>query len=157
MAKIKGNSGDNILKGTKFGDKILGLDGDDTIKGRGGNDKLKGGDGDDNINGGKGNDKIFGDDGNDQLKGGSGHDGFYFKFSLDSGKDFIKDFHPGEDTLYISKAFGFDTVQDFLDAGHPSGGDTPFDLSGVGDDNLQIILLGINDPSEIANDVVLIA
>jgi Ca2+-binding RTX toxin-like protein len=157
MAKINGNNGDNTLVGTRFADKIKGNDGDDTIRGKGGDDKLKGGADNDVIFGNKGNDKIFGGSGDDDLTGGSGRDGFYFKFSLLSGKDFIQDFHPGEDKLYISRAFGFDTVQDFLDAGHPSGGDTPFDLSGTGDENLQIILLGINNPHQIENDVVLIA
>jgi len=40
-----------------------------------------------------------------------------------------------------------------IDAAHSSGGDTAIDLSGVGDDNHQIILLGISDISQISDRI----
>ena len=134
-----------IRHGTKKGETLNGTRHDDRLFGEGG---------DDTINGKRGSDKIVGGTGNDGLFGGSGHDKFVFK--PHSGKDFIHDFKAGTDELRISHLFGFHSVQDIIDAAHSSGGDTAIDLSGVGDDNKQIILLGIDDISQIANDIILI-
>ncbi|MEQ1578904.1 MAG: hypothetical protein ABL894_14820 [Hyphomicrobium sp.] len=74
MAKIKGNTRNNVLIGTTVADQIFGLAGNDTLIGRAGNDKLSGGLGSDKLSGGAGNDKLFGDAGADRLTGGSGND-----------------------------------------------------------------------------------
>ena len=101
---------------------------------------------------GKGdNDKIDGGTGNDHLYGGNGKDKFIF--DTHSGKDFIHDFKAHDDKLLLSHDLGFHSIQDVIDAAHSSGGDTAIDLSGVGDDNHQIILLGISDISEISDHI----
>ena len=135
MAKIVDSNKGHKLNGTRHDDTIFGKGGDDTIKGKDGKDK---------IDGGKGNDDLF---------GGNGKDKFFFE--TDSGKDFIHDFKGDKDKLYLSHDFGFDSIQDVIDAAHSSGGDTAIDLSGVGDDNYQIILLGISDISEITDHIFL--
>jgi Ca2+-binding RTX toxin-like protein len=56
MAKIKGNSSGNVLRGTNGNDQLFGL---------GGNDRLAGLLGNDQLNGGVGRDTLIGDAGND--------------------------------------------------------------------------------------------
>ena len=71
---IKGNGGDNILRGTAKRDVICGFGGNDIIKGLGGNDLVKGGGGNDILFGNTGADKLVGGRGNDALLGGEGSD-----------------------------------------------------------------------------------
>lgn len=79
---IKGNGGNNVLRGTPKRDVICGFGGNDIIRGFGGNDLIKSGRGNDIIRGDRGNDKILGGgndilqghQGNDRLFGGSGND-----------------------------------------------------------------------------------
>jgi Ca2+-binding RTX toxin-like protein len=175
MGIFVGNDDDNQLIGTDGADTIIGKAGNDLLKGHGGKDYLDAGDGNDkiiagagsdliyggygndNINGGKGNDLIYGGFGNDKMTGGPGKDSFFFEGGS-SGKDFILDFTDNVDKLYISKSYGFKTVDDVIAAAHPSGGDTPIDLSGHGNQHLQIILLNYDHaPSTLANDIILIA
>jgi Ca2+-binding RTX toxin-like protein len=82
MAKprIKGNNGNNTLRGSDKGGFIFGFGGNDKIFGNGGNDILLGGSGDDKIDGGTGRDQLFGGKGNDKLDGGADND------FLDGGK-----------------------------------------------------------------------
>jgi serralysin len=74
MAKIRGTTGNDILKGTVGDDEILGLAGDDRLRGLSGNDRLDGGDGVDLLKGGFGNDVIDGGKGDDTFSGGEGAD-----------------------------------------------------------------------------------
>ncbi len=167
MAVLRGDSGKNKLKGTGQDDRIFGNGGDDTLLGRGGDDLLKGGSGNDTLRGGSGNDTLNGGSGDDRLygerdggafgaedflKGGSGADRFYF--GTGSGRDVVQDFKDNTDTLYISKQY-FNTIQDVLDAVSSSGGDSEIDLSGNGDDAPRIILLGVENGNQLANDIVL--
>jgi Ca2+-binding RTX toxin-like protein len=71
---IKGNGGDDRLKGTSEADVIVGLQGDDHILGGGGRDVICGGPGDDVASGQGGKDRVAGLDGNDSLYGGQGND-----------------------------------------------------------------------------------
>ena len=135
MARIVDGNKGHKLHGTRHDDTVFGKGGDDSIKGKGGNDK---------IDGGKGNDDLFGGHGKDK-----------FVFETHSGKDFIHDFKADDDKLYLSRDFGFHSIQDVIDAAHSSGGDTAIDLSGNGDDDYQIILLGISDISEISGHIFL--
>lgn len=76
---IRGNNGDNVLKGTLRSDRICGLGGNDVIRGRSGNDTLVGGAGRDQLLGSFGNDTLDSKDGvrgNDVLDGGQGRDRF---------------------------------------------------------------------------------
>ena len=69
---------------------------------------------------------------------------------------FINDFQDDVDTLLISKSFGYQTVQAVLDDGSSSGGDSAIDLSHNGDDRPRIILLGIDNANDLANDIILV-
>jgi len=76
---IRGNNGDNVLKGTPRSDRICGLGGNDVIRGLSGNDTLVGGVGRDQLLGSFGNDTLDSKDGvraNDILDGGQGNDRF---------------------------------------------------------------------------------
>ena len=76
---IRGNNGDNVLKGTPRSDRICGLGGNDVIRGLSGNDTLVGGAGRDQLLGSFGNDTLDSKDGvwgNDILDGGQGRDRF---------------------------------------------------------------------------------
>ncbi|CAA9423919.1 MAG: hypothetical protein AVDCRST_MAG64-3050, partial [uncultured Phycisphaerae bacterium] len=76
---IRGNNGDNALKGTPRSDRICGLGGNDVIRGLSGNDTLVGGAGRDQLLGSFGNDTLDSEDGvrgNDTLDGGQGRDRF---------------------------------------------------------------------------------
>lgn len=66
--------GNDVKKGTAWGDTIDGLAGSDTLDGLGGADCLIGGPGDDRLIGDEGNDRLDGGDGDDTLNGGSGAD-----------------------------------------------------------------------------------
>ncbi|WP_420011133.1 Ig-like domain-containing protein [Tateyamaria sp.] len=149
MAKIKGNSGDNLLNGTSGDDKIDGKSGNDTIFGMTGNDDIKGGSGDDTLfgdpgndtlDGGSGEDSLDGGTGDDELDGGSGHDtlsGGDGEDTLDGGAgDDVLD--GGADNDTIDAGSGDDDIMggagnDEIDAG--SGDDTI--EGGAGDDTID--------------------
>lgn len=122
---FKGENGDDVLFGGTDADRLFGGKNNDVLDGGGGKDKLyggagidvlRGGDGNDilkgdadgdNLNGGAGNDTEYGgtgddtfydSDGNDKKFGGAGADEFVYLDS-DFGKDVIKDFEFGVDTL----------------------------------------------------------
>ncbi|MBY0334176.1 MAG: calcium-binding protein [Acetobacteraceae bacterium] len=77
---LAGNSLNNRVRGTDFGEEIRGglaaleNDGNDTLEGLGGNDNIFGGEGIDSIEGGDGNDSIYGGTSTDIIKGGLGWD-----------------------------------------------------------------------------------
>jgi Ca2+-binding RTX toxin-like protein len=74
VAKIKGNSSNNTLRGSGLADGIYAYGGDDRLYGAGGNDTMKGGTGNDRLYGGAGDDKLYGERDNDRLYGGAGND-----------------------------------------------------------------------------------
>jgi Ca2+-binding RTX toxin-like protein len=85
MASVWGNSGNNTLTGTAYGDDIIvGYDGSDTLYGRGGDDELHGGIGY-----------------TDQLYGGTGNDTYVIKDNLDVVHEYAGE---GTDTVnaYVS-------------------------------------------------------
>lgn len=77
MARINGNSGNNILRGRPEGDVVQGFGGRDILYGNGGNDVLYGGEGYDKLYGGDGSDTLYGGAGRDFLYGGTGADVLY--------------------------------------------------------------------------------
>ncbi len=88
---ITGNWQDNTIYAGKAGGTIDGGAGDDTLHGGTLNEILIGGAGDDTL---------YGEAGNDTLTGGTGND--TFDYALGNGKDIIKDYTEGEDTVWIS-------------------------------------------------------
>jgi hypothetical protein len=64
---VRGDAGDNLLKGTPKADRLSGRGGDDELRGRAGNDTLKGGGGSDVLIGGKGRDDFNPGKGEDQV------------------------------------------------------------------------------------------
>lgn len=108
--RLHGEDGNDVLDGGAGRDKLYGGDDWDILRGGDGNDMLRGDNGNDNLNGGSGNDKEYGgngddtlyeSDGNDMMWGGAGADTFRF-LSQEFGKDRIKDFEAGTDTLDLS-------------------------------------------------------
>lgn len=67
MARIKGNSNGNVLRGTNGNDRLFGLGGNDRLVGLLGNDQLNGGIGRDTLVGGSGNDTYVVDNSGDRV------------------------------------------------------------------------------------------
>lgn len=171
---IKGNGGNDILRGLGGDDDIFGGLGNDELRGGAGNDFLSGGAGADLLIGGIGNDTLFGGGGRDVLSGGDGFDflngnagnarltggagGDNFQFDLGVGRVFVTDFQNDVDTLLIDgDFFPGKTIQQILTQhGSSSGGDSAIDLSGTGADAPRIILIGVANVFDLANDIVLI-
>ncbi|MFO7854244.1 MAG: hypothetical protein R6V44_03300 [Paracoccaceae bacterium] len=104
--KLIGHGGDDLLKGGGGDDLLKGGGGEDLLKGQKGDDVLKGGGGNDKLIGGGGKDALQGQKGNDKLIGGGGKDEFVFKRG--DGRDVVKDWQDGRDSIVIKKgASGF--------------------------------------------------
>lgn len=160
---LRGGAGNDTLFGDAGNDRLYGDEGVDSLTGGTGNDRLLGGAGNDLLYGNSGNDRLYGEGGNDFLAGGAGDDHLYgglgadkFEFKFGSGRDIVYDFKDNIDTLYIDRAYGFNSVQQVLQFASSSGGDSAIDLSKTGDDSPRIILLGIDNFNKLANDIVLI-
>ena len=172
MVVKTGDAGNNTIGGTAGADTLRGLAGNDILRGRAGNDVLDGGSGGDQLFGNEGNDDLFGRAGNDVLKGGTGNDDLEggqgrdqlyggdgaddFTFLLGSGRDEIFDFQDDVDTILIDRDFGFTSVQQVLNFASSSGGDSAIDLSKTGADSPRIILYGVDNFNDLADDIVLI-
>ena len=91
---INGYGAIDLLRGGDGNDTVNGGDGPDSLYGDLGDDRIHGGGGDDLIRGGRGNDTVNGGDGNDMIRTDLGDD---LIFASDGG-DFI-DGGPGTDTL----------------------------------------------------------
>jgi Ca2+-binding RTX toxin-like protein len=104
---IHGGDGNDALSGGWGNDTVSGDAGRDFITGNAGNDLLLGGDNDDQLRGGDGNDRLIGGNDNDELLGEAGNDVFRFDFA--DGKDTIRDWNTGDNTIEIETIlpFGF--------------------------------------------------
>jgi hypothetical protein len=71
---LKGESGDDTLKGGAKDDVLIGGSGSDTIRGFGGHDWISGDGNKDHLYGGEGNDIIYGNSAEDTIRGGPGCD-----------------------------------------------------------------------------------
>lgn len=114
---IFGGDGRDVVFGGSGADRIFGNDGRDLLSGRDGADTLNGGSQNDRIHGGSGADLIRGGDGSDVLTGGKGVDVFVYADERE-GKDTIRDFKDGEDSISLSQTdftFADVTVVDALD------------------------------------------
>jgi Ca2+-binding RTX toxin-like protein len=107
-------AGNDVIRGSDFGDfllanagndRIFGNGGDDILKGQTGNDRLEGGDGLDMLIGGVGSDRLDGGLKADTLNGGSGTDSFVFSTALGAGNiDTIQDFSVVNDSILLADA-----------------------------------------------------
>jgi Ca2+-binding RTX toxin-like protein len=121
---------------------------DDEFHGRGGGDTLRGGNGDDLIYGGGGADQLKGGADDDDLTGGGGADDFIF--GDDDGRDTVRDFHSGVDTLDLTLV---DDVHDFNDLDLTDQGSSVEVDYGNG----SFILQGVSSVSSISSDDFLFA
>lgn len=96
--QIRGGRGDDTIRGHQDEDRFWGGGGDDLLRGNKGEDHLYGQAGDDRLYGGGGKDVLVGGEGDDIYRGGTGSDIFVVNGD-DPGKDAIKDFETGRDTL----------------------------------------------------------
>ncbi|MBD2158549.1 calcium-binding protein [Leptolyngbya sp. FACHB-16] len=98
-------AGSDLLDGGDGNDSLFGGPGTDTLFGSVGNDTLRGGNttesGADLLSGEEGSDVLYGGGGQDTLEGGTGTDRFEFYDPLNDGDDFIIDFNPSNENLYI--------------------------------------------------------
>ena len=106
--RLYGRGGDDVLFGRAGADRIKGASGDDKLVGGAGDDRLVGGAGKDKLVGGAGDDRLVGGAGDDKLVGGAGAD--VFVFSRGGGRDKVRDFENGEDTIQID--FGAERFSD---------------------------------------------
>lgn len=116
---INARAGDDLIAADAGNDRILAGDGADQALGEDGDDTIFGGNGRDDLSGGLGNDRLFGEQGRDRLTGGEGDDALNggtgrdtFIINPNDGRDAIRDFTPGQDTILLS---GFDQIQSFDD------------------------------------------
>lgn len=103
---VSGGDGNDKIFGGWAVDVLLGNSGRDWLKGFGGRDRLVGGSGADRLEGHGGNDRLVGNGGNDRLDGGRGADMLIggpgadvFIFRANDGRDRIRDFEDGTDTI----------------------------------------------------------
>ena len=99
---LKGDGGDNKLRGSARADILNGRGGDDRLEGRGGKDRIRGGAGHDVIDGGggadriragRGSDLVVGGKGGDTISGGRGQDGI----NMEDGVEIAS---PGDDVIH---------------------------------------------------------
>jgi Ca2+-binding RTX toxin-like protein len=125
---LLGGDGNDTLKGAWGNDTLLGGNGNDSLRGGEGSDRLEGGDGADELEGetpisegfqfakspsewdtggadtligGNGDDTLAGGAGRDVLTGGAGKDVFVLTHPFSNQRDFITDFHSGEDRIRL--------------------------------------------------------
>ncbi|MEQ9694052.1 calcium-binding protein [Shimia sp. SDUM112013] len=67
-------TGNDVINGSAYNDRLAGGNGADTLSGNNGNDTLDGGAGNDSLNGGGGHDLFLESAGNDIIQGGTGID-----------------------------------------------------------------------------------
>ena len=132
--EIAGDRGHDVLNGQRGADVLRGGGGHDVIAGGAHADTLHGERGRDTLHGGAGRDRLFGGAGADELDGGPGRDVLVggagadtFHFAPDGGRDVIRDFGHGDDTLVLT---GFGSVPDVLRAAEEVRGDVVLDLDG---------------------------
>lgn len=96
---LSGDSSDNLMNGSVYGDTIQSQYGNDTVYGHGGDDYITTGHGDDIAYGGDGHDEVYNVGGNDIFYGGAGAD----LFRSGTGNDtYVFNVGDGDDTIVES-------------------------------------------------------
>ncbi len=169
---VTGNGVANRLGGRSGNDSLLGLAGDDTLIGGAGDDALQGGQDNDRLNGGGDNDTLDGGAGDDILNGGDGNDEInsgsgvrdvlfggagedLFVFDDGTGRDVLRDFQDDVDEIRLDQALwggGLTELQVLDTYARDLGANTVLNFGG-GD---IVILIGVGDVSDLANDIVLV-
>lgn len=157
---VKGSTGADSYRGTRFGDRVDGRGGADKLWGMNGHDTLLGGAGKDSLYGGQGRDVLNGGAGADVLTGNGGADRFVFASIAAAKADRIADFNAAQDDLIVltgidanstragNQAFTFIGDAAFSSAGEVraviSGGQTFLtgDVNGDGKADFRITLTG---------------
>ena len=131
---LRGGGGRDRIAGGAHADTLHGGPGADAIRGGAGRDLLHGERGRDTLEGGAGGDRLFGGAGADELDGGRGRDVLVggagadtFRFAPGGGRDVIRDFGRGDDTLVLT---GFGSGRDVLREAEEARGDVVLDLDG---------------------------
>lgn len=109
---LVGNAFANRLQGNAGNDELFGGSGDDTLDGGAGNDRVYGGQGSDTIGDGGGSNYLRGDEGDDSLNGGPGFDDINGNMGADTasggqGEDWVVG---GKDDDRLSGGDAFDLV-----------------------------------------------
>lgn len=158
--RLDGGEGDDLLNGGDGNDVLTGGRGNDELWGAAGADTLCGGAGNDYLNGGSGNDLLRFENGSDTLLGGAGSDIFAIAGDA-TGLARIRDFQVNQnDMLSISRNLLEIDLQDksvseILQAiaSVNDQGDLVLDF---GDSSLEIHLEGIDDESDLENNLLLV-
>lgn len=114
-------------------DRITGSGGANLLRGNAGNDRLLGLGGPDRLEGGPGADRLEGGPGNDVLAGGGGRDRFVF--AAGGGRDILRDFQDGIDTILFR---GFGPLAEVTATARERDGDVLFILA-EGADRLRVL------------------
>ncbi|WP_149141228.1 calcium-binding protein [Gemmobacter caeruleus] len=171
QGNIYGGNGNDLITSGLGDDVLFGGNGDDLLRGGAGDDVIYDGDGADVLRGGDGDDTLVAGTGKDLLLGGSGADDFLFQTTagagVGSGRDLIRDFRPGDDTIVLNKidantALAGDQGFTFIQGGaftrvagqlRYSGGTLAGDINGDGAADFQIQIFGA--PALTERDIVL--
>jgi Ca2+-binding RTX toxin-like protein len=145
VERVNGYTGNDAIDATGYAQSLIidGRAGDDSLVGGSAGDTFYAGDGSDLVFGGDGNDALIGDAGNDTLAGGNGDDFLLGGTGADSfvfdelwGRDVVKDFTIGEDTLDFTLHLGVTSLADLNIS--QSGADTRITLAAPGADVLWL-------------------
>lgn len=109
-----GEQGNDRVSGGSGNDSLGGGTGRDRLSGGTGRDLLDGGNGRDFLDGGRGADILFGNSGRDILVGRRGEDMFVFDSTYTSGRDLVRDFEVGVDSINL-ESFNLRNWTEFAD------------------------------------------
>lgn len=113
---LRGEGGNDLIRGGRGNDRIEGNSGHDYLIGGGSRDVLAGGSGNDRIEGNSGDDYLYGDAGDDALWGGSGDDFLHGGTERDTLTG-----EAGSDVLFGAagddRLLAWDGISDILDGG----------------------------------------
>lgn len=126
---LRGGAKDDVFRGGTENDALRGRRGDDSLYGDAGDDVLQGGRGDDFLFGGAGDDVIRGGRGDDEVNSGGGRDVVVIRRG--NGDDRIVQFANNRDKVDL-KAFGFDNFKQVERLAERADGGVLIDLEGHG-------------------------
>lgn len=131
---MNGANGDDTIGGGRGRDVLLRGEGEDALLGGSGNDRLRGQAGDDLLVGGRGQDLLWGNNGEDT-----------FLFQGNWGRDQIKDFELGSDTLFIRGTNEVVNFEDFQNVARQIGRNVVYDANEDGRNVITIANVTLSD------------